>query len=125
MAPPRFEEPRVAPPQHSESQGRVLECRHRIRVHRSRWPPRDKKGNEETPHVDATCVRCGALVLAEDPPQRNLDVILYGDKTEQQGRVLEEQAGRILEESELPPEPMAGTVSDEDAAPRSRGRIRA
>jgi hypothetical protein len=120
----RFEEGRVAPPQHSEVQLKVLECRHRIRVHRSRWPPRDKKGNEETPHVDAVCERCGAIVLAEDPPQRHLDVILIGDKTEQQGRVLEESAGRVLDESEIPPEPTSGTVSDEEP-PRPRGRIRA
>jgi len=121
----RFEESRVAPPQHSEVQLKVIECRHRIRVGRSQWPPRAKKGNEEAAHVDRVCVKCGAWVQAEDPPQAHLDVVRVEDEAEAKGQLLEEAAGRVLDERELPAEPGAGTVSDEEAAPRSRGRIRA
>ena len=124
---PRFEESgRVLPPQHSEAQVKVLECNpHRIRVPRYQWPPRQKRANEDKATLPATCLRCGAVVLAEaDPVPRNLQVVLYGPAEDPQGTVMEE--GVVLDAEPQETQPRGGVIQDEpQSPPRGGGRIRA
>ena len=118
MAPPRFEESgRVLPPQHSESQERVLACRpHRVRIARFRWPPREKKPNEDKATLAVACLKCGATVLAEaNPVPKYLEVVLYGPTEDPAGTVISE--GVVLETEPEPERPRGGTVSEEPESP--------
>ena len=116
---PRFEESgKVRPPEHSEAQARVLECRpHVADVPRYHWPPKVKRANEDKPTLAVTCVKCGATVLAEEPVPKNLKVRLVGPRDEPAGTVEEgeeERGGMVVEE----PEPQSPSRS-------GGGRIRA
>ena len=118
--------PRVKPPQHSESQLRVIRCGerrggHRVRVHRSQWPPRGiARPNEPLgPHVAASCLDCEATVHVYHPPGPKVTVIRHGEATAAQGQVLEE--GAVIDEAEVPP---GGTVADEVELPNRRRATR-
>lgn len=112
---------RTKPPQHEDVYLRtVYACgvnrTHFIRVHRSKWPPRSHQGLNpamvlERPHVTGQCERCGANLIAYDPPDASLTVQLYGKAEEAEGRVLDpkEEKGAVIE---TPDAPRAGVVKD-------------
>ena len=115
------DERRAKPPQHTDEyrQG-VLRCgqrnKHEVRVHRSHWPPQAHANLNDRPHVEGVCENCGGSVIVYDPPDKSITVILYGDPSEAQGRVVLE--GAVIDESQVP---VGGTVVDEPEVPR-RGR---
>lgn len=109
------------PPQHPDEWKKgVYACGlrrdHRVRVHRSHWPPRAQPGLNGPPYVSGPCERCGALVLIYDPPGRDVTVVLYGEADEAQGRV-EDEVGQVIEDA---PEPVVGQVIDEPEPKRGR-----
>jgi hypothetical protein len=122
-----FTEDRAKPPQHDEVYLRtVYACgvnrQHLIRVHRSKWPPRSMQGLNpamvlEQPHVTAACERCGANVIAYDPPAPDLTIRLYGDASEAHGQVEDEARGVVLDEEAAP---ATGVVLDEPRGPRRK-----
>jgi hypothetical protein len=115
-------------PSHPESYlNTVYKCgerrEHLVRIQRSKWPPKAMVGTPGTaftfdrPYVTATCERCGGTCLVYDPPPSDMTVVLYGDASEAQGKVIDE-AGPVVSEEELP---QAGQVIDEPE-PARRGR---
>lgn len=109
-------------PQHPESYlSGVFKCgqrrEHLIRIHRSKWPPKQIASLNDRPYVSGTCERCGGTCLVYDPPPSDMTVVLYGDPSEAQGQVIDE-AGPVVAEEELP---QAGEVIDEPK-PHRRGR---
>jgi hypothetical protein len=121
-----FTEDRAKPPQHDEVYLRtVYACgvnrQHLIRVHRAKWPPRSMQGLNpamvlEKPHVTAPCERCGANVIAYDPPASDLTVVLWGQPGDEHGRVEDEERGAVVEEAA----PATGVIVDEPRGPRRR-----
>jgi hypothetical protein len=122
---------RNKPPQHSEDYiNGVYKCgtkadpvsgsKHVLRVHRSKWPPREMHGINpalalEKPHVTGNCEKCGARMIVYDPPSPDVTVVLWGAAGDAHGQVIEEH-GTVVEEASVP---VGQVVEDE---PRSARR---
>lgn len=110
-------------PQHPENylQG-VYRCgqrrKHELRIHRSKWPPRQHPNLNDKPHVSGHCENCGAVCLVYDPPQSDITVVLYGEAGSEVGQVRDEE-GTVMDEHEVP---QAGQVVDEPEPLRGKGR---
>lgn len=74
---------------------------HRVRIHRSNWPPKQNPSLNDRPFVEGPCERCGGIVQIYDPPDRSVTVVLYGSAEELEGRVEDENApGEVVGEEQ-------------------------
>lgn len=93
---------------------------HRVRIHRSHWPPRPNPSLNDRAFVEGACERCGGILQIYDPPDRSVTVVLFGSAEELEGRVEDENApGEVVGEEQA-----ANTGGRVEEEPDARGRRR-
>lgn len=69
---------------------------HVAEIERSKWPPKPTPGLSGPPFVSGRCTRCGVNLIVEDPPGRDMTVVLVDDKVAVSGE-RSATAGKVVD----------------------------